>query len=144
MPAMKFMDADLSANKLNLISSLFNGRKDVFAIHWQKGKKSGYMPAGLFDQHRFVFLLPGEQQFHLILETLDTEEATYLWHFDKDLSLLRERVAMVDRDLQLIRNKGRQAFLANPPSNFSRIVHDYTDERKGFAVWKDMLEERML
>jgi hypothetical protein len=51
---------------------------------------------------------------------------------------------MVDRDLQLIRNKGRQTFLANPPSNFSRIVHDYTDERKGFAVWKDILEERVL
>ncbi len=53
MPAMKLMDADLSANKLNLISSLFNGRKDVFAIHWQKGRKSGYMPACLFDPHRY-------------------------------------------------------------------------------------------
>ena len=92
----------------------------------------------------FVFLLYGEQQFHLVLETLDTEEATYLWHFDKGLYLLRERVAMVDRDLQLIRNKGRQAFLANPPSNFSKIVHDYTDERKGFRVWKDVLGERLL
>ena len=81
----------------------------------------------------FVFLLSGDQQFHLVLETLDTEEATYLWHFDKDLSLLRERVALVDRDLQLIRNKGRQAFLANPPSNFSKIVHDYTDKRMGFT-----------
>ncbi len=51
---------------------------------------------------------------------------------------------LMNADLQLIRNKGRQAFLANPPSNFSRIVHDYTDERKGFAVWKDMLGERVL
>jgi len=51
---------------------------------------------------------------------------------------------MVDRDLQQIRDKGRQAFLANPPLNFSRIVHDYTDDRKGFIVWKDMLEERVL
>jgi len=43
-----------------------------------------------------------------------------------------------------IRNKGRQAFLANPPSNFSKIVHVYTDKRKGFMVWTDMLEERVL
>ncbi len=92
----------------------------------------------------FVFLVSGEKQYHLVLETLDTEEATYLWHFDKDLSLLRERVALADRDLQLIRNKGRQAFLVNPPENFGKIVHDYTDERKGFMVWKDMLEERVL
>ncbi len=92
----------------------------------------------------FVFLLAGEKQYHLILETLDTDEATYLWHFDKDLTMLRERVSAVDRDLQLIRNKGRQSFLTNPPENFSKIVHDYTDERKGFMIWKDMLEERVL
>ena len=50
----------------------------------------------------------------------------------------------MQRPWQQIRNKGRQAFLASPASNFSRIVHDYTDERKGFMVWKDMLEERVL
>lgn len=32
----------------------------------------------------FVFLLAGENQFHIILETLDIEEATYLWHIEKD------------------------------------------------------------
>ncbi len=29
----------------------------------------------------------------------------------------------------------------NPPANFSKTVHNCTDERKGFMVWKDMLEE---
>jgi hypothetical protein len=28
----------------------------------------------------FVFLLTGKEGFHIILETLDTEEATYMWH----------------------------------------------------------------
>jgi hypothetical protein len=50
----------------------------------------------------------------------------------------------IHRLWKLIRNNGRQAFLSNPPSNFSRIVHDYTDECKGYMVWKDMLEERVL
>ena len=31
----------------------------------------------------FVFLLTGEQQYHIIWETLDTEEATYIWHVEK-------------------------------------------------------------
>jgi len=44
----------------------------------------------------------------------------------------------------MIRNKGRHAFLAPSPDNFSKIVHDYTDDRKGFMVWKDMMEERAL
>lgn len=38
-------------NKLELINSLFNCRKDVFAIHWQKESKSGYMPAYHFDPY---------------------------------------------------------------------------------------------
>jgi len=36
---------------------------------------------------------------------------------------------------------GRQAFLESQPQNFTRIVHDYSDERKGFIIWNDLLEE---
>ncbi len=28
--------------------------------------------------------------------------------------------------------------------HFTRLIHDYRDERKGFVVWKDRLEERLL
>ncbi len=91
----------------------------------------------------FVFLLPGKKGFHFILETLDTEEATYIWHFDDDKQTLPDKLRQVDNDLNLIKNKGRQGFLKNPPNNFSRIVHDYSDDRKGFIIWKDMLEERL-
>lgn len=31
----------------------------------------------------FVFLLTGEQSYFIVLETLDTEEATYIWHTPK-------------------------------------------------------------
>ena len=48
------------------------------------------------------------------------------------------------RPLSVIRNKGRQIYLENPSQNFSRIVHDYTDEKKGFIIWKDMLEEQLV
>lgn len=91
----------------------------------------------------FVFLLSGREGYHLVLETLDTEEATYMWHFDKNLPMLKEKISGIDKDLNLIRNKGRQFFLENHPENFSRIVHDYSDERKGFVIWKDILEERL-
>ncbi len=92
----------------------------------------------------FVFLLSGTEQYHVVLETLDTEEATYIWHFEKNRQLLGQVLRTVDRDLNIIRNKGRQTFLEKPPENFSRLVHDYTDERKGFVIWKDHLEERLL
>lgn len=92
----------------------------------------------------FVFLLEGERQFHIILETLDTEEASYLWHLPKRISDLPLRLKEIDHYLDIIRKKGRQEFLTAPPENFSRILHDYSDEQKGFVVWKDLLSERLI
>jgi len=92
----------------------------------------------------FVFLLPGEQQFHIILETLDTEEATYLWHTGKNKQALISKAKEIDQQLNIIRNKGRQAFLETNPENFSRILHDYSDKKKGFIIWKDLLEEQIV
>jgi superfamily II DNA or RNA helicase len=92
----------------------------------------------------FVFLIAGSEQYHIILETLDTEEATYLWHFHKSSSLLPSKLKEIDGHLLIIRNKGRQAFLNSKPDNFSRILHDYSNTQKGFVLWKDMLEERLI
>lgn len=91
----------------------------------------------------FVFLLSGENQFHIVLETLDTEEATYLWHMEKDKTKLKSQLSRIDEHLSIIRNKGRQAFLDTKPECFSRIIHDYSDAQKGFVIWKDVLEERV-
>jgi len=91
----------------------------------------------------FVFLLSGEQQYHIVLETLDTEEATYLWHTNKSKQKLIDKVKEIDTQLNIIRNKGRQVFLETNPNNFSKIIHDYSDNKKGFIIWKDLLEERI-
>jgi len=77
------------------------------------------------------------------LETLDTEEASYVWHFPKRSSELPARSKEIDSHLDTIRKQGRQGFLAAPPENFSRLLHDYSDLQRGFIVWKDMLEERI-
>jgi hypothetical protein len=92
----------------------------------------------------FVFLLTGKEQFHIVLETLDTEEATYLWHFTKEKQTLKIKLKEIDQQLSIIRNKGRQVFLENQPTNFSRILHDYSDNKKGFIIWKDLFEERIV
>ncbi|MFZ4412699.1 MAG: TOTE conflict system archaeo-eukaryotic primase domain-containing protein [Bacteroidales bacterium] len=55
----------------------------------------------------FVFLLSGENQYHIVLETLDTEEATYLWHIEKDKNQLKSQLKAIDYQLSIIRNKGR-------------------------------------
>ena len=78
------------------------------------------------------------------METLDTEEATYIWHLSHNISALKQGILEIDRQLNKIRNEGRQVFLETNPINFSRILHDYSDERKGFVLWKDALEERLV
>jgi len=78
------------------------------------------------------------------METLDTEEATYIWHFENDNQALVSKLKQIDQDLNTIRNKGRQLFIDDHPENFSRIVHNYSDERKGFIIWKDVLEEHLI
>ena len=90
----------------------------------------------------FLFLLEGQNQFHVVLETYDTEEATYIWHINKQD--LRSSLMKIDRDLNFIRNRGRQLFLKNQPENFSKIIHDYSDDRKGFVLWKFSIEERLM
>jgi superfamily II DNA or RNA helicase len=89
----------------------------------------------------FVFLLSGEQNYFVVLETLDTEEATYIWNTPKNKSSLIEDVKQIDNQLNIIREKGRQAFLENSPDNFTRVIHDYSDNKKGFIIWKSALEE---
>ncbi len=91
----------------------------------------------------FVFLVANENFYYIILETLDTEEASYIWKCPKNKSMLIDEIARIENNLELIREKGRQAFLENAPINFNRIVHDYSDSKKGFSNWKATLEERI-
>jgi superfamily II DNA or RNA helicase len=92
----------------------------------------------------FVFLINGTQQYHIVLETLDTEEATYMWHIDKGNAHLSRKLKQIDEALGEIRTKGRQTYIESIPQGFSRILHDYSDDRKGFVIWKDLLEERVI
>lgn len=91
----------------------------------------------------FVFLLSGTQKYHIVLETLDTEEATYIWHTEKNKATLIDTIKQIDKELNIIKEKGRQTYLETNPQNFSRIMHDYSDSNKGFATWKGQLEERL-
>lgn len=43
----------LPSKHLKLFRALFRGRSDLFAIRWEKGKKSGYMPAYTYDPYLY-------------------------------------------------------------------------------------------
>ncbi|HEV8083985.1 MAG TPA: DEAD/DEAH box helicase family protein [Chitinophagaceae bacterium] len=113
--------------------------------HLARKHEGGFMKIRfVLSPFSFVFLLAGQKQFHVIFETLDTEEATYLWHVEKNKQSLIKKVKEIDQQLNLIRNKGRQTFLETSPKNFSKILHDYSDEKRGLIIWKDLLEEQIV
>ncbi len=97
----------------------------------------------VLEPFSFVFLLSGNNQYHLVWETLDTEEATYIWHIEKTVHELERKICEIDKLLGLIRINGRQEYLEKNPENFSRIVHDYSEDQKGLIIWKDLLEEKL-
>lgn len=92
----------------------------------------------------FVFLIVGAENYHIVLETLDTEEATYIWHTVKNKSILMDSIKRIDKELNIIREQGRQAYLETEPQSFSKIAHDYSENNKGFVLWKGLIEERMV
>ena len=91
----------------------------------------------------FLFLLAGEKKYHIIWETLDSEEATYIWHTDRTREFLRITLGEIDVILRDIKKNGRQTFLEKENANFSKVVHDYSGAKKGFVVWKGTLEEKL-
>lgn len=131
----------------DLLTDILSGKEYVHSKHLQylaQNHLGTYLKIRfVLSPFSFVFLLSGDKHFHVVLETLDTREATYIWHCNKSKEALVESVKRIESDLSIIRNKGRQVFLETNPENFSKIQHDYSDERKGFVVWKDQLEERL-
>jgi superfamily II DNA or RNA helicase len=92
----------------------------------------------------FLFLLQGEKKYHIIWETLNSEEATYVWHFEKTMDALRNGLSEIEDVLNEIKNTGKQDYLNRDHTNFSRIMHDYSAAQKGFVVWKGFLEQRLI
>ena len=62
----------------------------------------------------------------------------------KSLKAVGHSLSEIDKQLETIKIKGRQVFLESQPENFSRIMHDYSNDRKGFIIWKGLLEEQIV
>lgn len=87
----------------------------------------------------FMFLLEGEFNYHIVWETLDTEEATYVWHIGKDICLLKNTLIKIDQIIMKIKDRGKLAYLNSTDDSLTRIYHDYSDTADGFEKWKNEL-----
>ncbi|MEO6667875.1 MAG: DEAD/DEAH box helicase family protein [Ferruginibacter sp.] len=91
----------------------------------------------------FLFLIAGDKKYHIVWETLNSEEATYLWHFEKSIDALRKGLKEIEVILNEIKATSKLDYLSKEHDNFSRIMHDYADMKSGFVSWKAMLEQKL-
>ena len=87
------------------------------------------------------------QQLRERIDALDDQLLTILnerMELVKSVGDLKIELERINEYVRVIRNQGRLAYLTSAPSSFSRILHDYSDERKGFVIWKDTLEEQII
>lgn len=88
----------------------------------------------------FIFLIQGDRNYHIVWETLDTKEATYVWHITKDINVLKMTLRKIEDIINVIKVQGKTAYISSTDDAFRRIYHDYSDLVDGFVKWKGELE----
>ena len=92
----------------------------------------------------FIFLVKGNRNYHIIWETLDTKEATYVWHIQKDIKELKMYLHKIEDIINLIKVQGKIAYINSTEDEFIRIWHDYSDPVDGFIKWKNKMESTLI
>lgn len=88
----------------------------------------------------FLFLLEGPIHYHVVWETLDTEEATYIWPVEKDAIKLKLIIKKIENVIQLVKVQGKTAYISSGDQTYRRVFHQYREGIKGFVKWKGELE----
>jgi len=88
----------------------------------------------------FIFLIQGDKNYHIIWETLDTEEATYIWYITKDPDVLKLTMRKLEDIINVMKVQGKRAYINAADEPFRRINHDYSKLVDGFVKWKGDLE----
>lgn len=92
----------------------------------------------------FVFLIEGDKNCHFVWETLDTEEATYIWHIEKDFDIFKKTLKKIESTISAMRIQGKTAYVNSTEDPFTRIKHDYSEMVDGFVKWKDELVRALM
>ncbi|OOQ56397.1 hypothetical protein [Mucilaginibacter pedocola] len=88
----------------------------------------------------FIFLIQGDKNYHVVWETLDTEEATYIWQIPKNPNVLKSTMRKLEDMINLMKIQGKRAYINAADESFRRINHDYSNLVDGFVKWKGDLE----
>lgn len=89
----------------------------------------------------FIFVAKGPLHYHLVWETYETEEATYVWQLlSGDSQSRRQEMTEIIDKIKWLREKNKMQYRKSAPGNFHYIEHDYAAEDGGLLNWKTALD----
>lgn len=96
----------------------------------------------------FLFYHRGETMHHFLWELLDTN-ATYLWSLPGESFRLDLAYALLEREINTIREQGRMTYLHHADRSafvFHRIPHEHRHSAfvDGFPLWRARLMEKLV
>jgi hypothetical protein len=90
----------------------------------------------------FLFVIKGRQDFYLVWETYESEEATYVWRLDsREGQPQRQELNDLIEKIKWLRNNNKNVYRKSPPANFKRIEHYYSQPDGGIEKWKGLLAQ---
>ncbi len=137
----------LEIDEQNLIKELIDKSKTKHARHIEYLSSKNLMDSFKIQigpmNRSVLFLVQGKTKKYFVWETFNTEEATYIWPLNDDVSM-DTAVAEVSSHIKEIADFGKQEYIHANSGNFIRVIHDYSDEEIGFNTWLRRLEHELL
>jgi hypothetical protein len=136
---------------LDLIIKLETPRsiKQLEYLAGKKHKVSQKIRFTLNPLFGFVFFIVGNSRNHICWELLDSH-ATYLWSYDKSLSI-NSQIDDSELNINTIREIGRKKYRdliktkqIDNNSVFNVINHSKSNTKDDFEIWKDKLETKLI
>ncbi|MEZ4796422.1 MAG: hypothetical protein R2785_04570 [Flavobacteriaceae bacterium] len=111
-----------------------------------KNKKIRFTLNPLFG---FIFFISGNNKNHICWELLNSH-ATYIWSFDKELSI-ESQIELSELNINTIKKIGRKKYRSSIKNNqidtnsaFSVINHSKSRSVNAFEIWKNKFENKVV
>ena len=132
-------------NNIAELEGIRNKRELTFLAGKLQNRKSG-LKYTLSPKFGFLFYVKGEEMDHFLWELLNSH-ATYIWSIERRDSNLEIKYKLLEREINFIRDHGRNAFLGNSSESdfiFSRVKHGTRGIVDGFPKWKSLVMEKLI
>ena len=132
-------------NNIVELDGIRNKRELTFLAGKLQNRKSG-LKYTLSPNFGFLFYVKGEEMDHFLWELLNSH-ATYIWSIDRHNPNLEMKYKLLEREINFIRDNGRNAFLGNLSESdfrFSKVKHGAQGIVDGFPNWKSLVMEKLI